>query len=171
MITALTAALLLSATEIEVPVVDLTEDQRQTLPGTARLELTPDQLRTARMNLQRELDGKDLGRKSSGLITAGALSILGGGLVAGFGAALLFIPYANTDGFFAMFVNGVAAVIGGNVMLAIGLHKAGTRASYLERLEELDAQLKTRGAFRDGTSPRSGRKLAAPVIRFTVAEF
>ena len=176
MLTPFAVALVLCATEIELPVKDLTDAQREKLqpPRTARVtvsELTEDQLRTARDGLQRQLDDGDFKRKAAGLITAGSLTLVGGALVAGFGLAVLFVPYVSGDGFFAMFVGGMASAIAGTVMLGVGIGKAGTRASYLERIEELDAQLKTRGAFRDGTSPRGPKKLAAPVIRFTIAEF
>jgi hypothetical protein len=167
-------ALLLAATaEVDLPLDQLTREQRASLQGSVPVridDLNNDQLRGARDGLQQELDSADMGRKAAGLITAGGLSIIGGSLVAGFGALLMFIPYVDTDGFFAMFVGGAAAIVGGNIMLGIGLTKAGTRAAYLERLENLDAHIRTRTSAREAPPPK-GLKRSAPVFRFTLFEF
>lgn len=176
--TSLALALLLSATasthEVELPVAELTDAQRLSVPGTARVkisQLTPDQLRTSRERLQRELDQGELSRGSTaGLITAGAVTLIGGALVAGFGLAMSFVPYAGSDGTFGMFLGGTVASIVGGVMFGMGLSRASTRSGHLERIEALDAQLKARSAAREGAPPR-GAKQFASVIRFTVAEF
>lgn len=170
----LVVALLLAATaEVDLPLNDLTEEQRQSLRGTARVsvdDLSPDQLRTARAGLVQELERSDAGRKAIGLIAAGATSIVAGSLVAGFGILVLSMPYVSGEGFEAMWYGGLAAIVGGNIMLGIGLSKAGTRASYLERIESLDAQIKTRTAAREAAPPKR-LKRDAPVFRFTVFEF
>lgn len=176
MLPPVTVALLLSATttQVRIPIKDLTPAQREALPGTVTLkvtELTPEQLHTARAGLERELGGDDLRPGYiGGLITAGALTAIGGGVCAALGVALAMVPYAGGEASPLMLMGGAVATIGGLIMFGVGLNRASTRATCLERIEELDAAIKARSAFREGPATKGGKKFA-PVIRFTVAEF
>ena len=175
MLTPLAVALVLSGATIKVPIKDLTPEQREALPGTATLkvtELTVEQLRTAREGLERQVASEDLRPGYiAGLITGGACAMVSGGLVAAIGLAISIVPYGGNDGTSAMFLVGTAAAIAGTIVFGMGLNRAGTRGSYLERIEELDAVLKTRSAFREVPSSRGAKKFAAPIFSFTVAEF